>query len=379
VLSFALVLPLTSSVMFQAAAQDRAEGDDLYKYLSVFTEVLRLVRSVYVEETDLPTLMAGALDGAADALDPFSVYVPASQIDSYRKAKEVGRSRSGMVVLKERGIAFVVAVDENGPAAGAGVEQRDIISKIQGISTRAMPQWQILEYLTAEPGAEVELELIRRGATMEATLALAEYQPPGVSVQQVRGIDVLRVPEIDRASLERLDQLLAERRDARLLIDLRGSAGGDAEAAYELAERFVDGALGELVNGDETLERFESDGSPSFGGEVSVLVDSGSQGAAEIVAAVLQQSEKAQILGERTFGHAGRSTLVKLGSGAYLDLTEAYYTGPDGSPLSEGLEPDLPVRVGFFGEDESDGDAVLDKALDLLLDDVEEEDERSVA
>ncbi|MEM9407620.1 MAG: hypothetical protein AAGA81_16400 [Acidobacteriota bacterium] len=87
ILSVCIVLPLLGSgLVFGAPAEDGVEGDSIYKYLSIFREVLKYVREAYVEEADIRALMAGALDGASDALDPLSVFVPEEQIDEYRRS-----------------------------------------------------------------------------------------------------------------------------------------------------------------------------------------------------------------------------------------------------------------------------------------------------
>jgi carboxyl-terminal processing protease len=387
-LSLALVAPVLSSTVLSASASEQVEEDSLYKYLSVFTEVLRLVRSVYVEETDLPTLMAGALDGATDALDPFSVYVPAPRVEDYRRAKALGRSHSGMVVLKERGVAYVVSVDEGSPAEAAGITGDSILSKIEGLSTRSMPLWQILGYLTAAPGTELELEVIRRGTPTDVTLELATYELPVVRVEQRPEVTILTIPEIAERTLPAIEQALREAPEGPLLLDLRGASDGDSEFAYRLAGRFAAGELGRLVRGEEALERFSSQEPPLFEGDLAVLVNRGSQGAAEILTTVLEQSVAATVIGEPTFGHAGRSELIRLGSGAFLDVTDAFYTGPDGEPIIEALEPELEAAESRFavpgseeGEEETDEvDEILERALELFLESAADEaGERAVA
>ena len=74
-----------------------------------------------------------------------------------------------------------------------------------------------------------------------------------------------------------------------------------------------------------------------------ILVDRGTLGAAEVFATVLRQKQKAELVGERTFGHAGRQGTAELSSGGRLLFTEAFYTGPDKKPLNEALKPDLLV------------------------------------
>ncbi|MEM6455381.1 MAG: S41 family peptidase, partial [Acidobacteriota bacterium] len=110
---------------------------------------------------------------------------------------------------------------------------------------------------------------------------------------------------------------------------------------------------------------------PRFAGRLVVLVDRGTQGPAEVLATVLRQRADATLVGEQTFGHAGRQTLIALSNGGRLLLTDAFYAGPDGTPLHEPLEPDERVRIFDqlqLGDDDT-VDPVLDRAIELLRDD----------
>ena len=387
VLSMSLVVPiLVTSLGGSALAQGRdgaKSGDSLYKYLTVFMETLRLVRNVYVEETDLRSLMSGALDGATDALDPFSVYVPAEEIENYKRARKTGTQNSGMLVLKERGVAFVVSVDEGSPAAQADVRSGDIVSELQGHSTRDMPMWQITTFLAPEPGQSIEMELIRGGNSMDVEFQTAAYEHPAPTltpVENKEGISVLRIPSLEKASGDVVSRLLDQvPAGSKLLVDLRSASAGDPERAYSVADLFVDGELGSLLNGEaETLETFKGSSARSFKGQLGVLVDRGTLGAAEVLASVLHQGG-ARLLGEPTFGHAGKSKLVALGGGAYIDLTESFYAGPNGERLNEGLKPDQIVRRRFDFEEDESTDTVLDKAIELFEEPFEAETEDKVA
>ena len=173
-----LVLTILSGTLLGAPTREDEGDDSLYKYLSVFTEVLRLVRQAYVDETDLDLLMNGALDGTPDALDPFSMYVPEEAVSDFMAAQKLGVTRSGLRVAKERGVAYVIAVQEKAPADTLGLEQGDILSRLDGDSTREIPLWRIEKALTQAPGTEVKLQVLRAGETRDFTLVLAEFEPP---------------------------------------------------------------------------------------------------------------------------------------------------------------------------------------------------------
>lgn len=374
-LSLALVLPIVTGTLL-AAASSRAEDpgeDSLYKYLSVFTDVLSLVRQAYVDEADLDALMAGALDGTTDALDPFSVYVPARRVATFLEARAVGRRYSGLEILKDRGVAYVQGIEPGSPAAATDTDVMDVVTKINGRSTRLMPLWEIQEILAGKPGTKVELEVMRLGEPKTIAFELRPFEAPAPTVEAVRDVPVLRISGFDRrtvAAVRGALEQLAARREGRLLVDLRGVAGGEPEIAYEVAELFARGPLGALESRGNRLETFQGDAAPVWTGRAVVLVDRGTLGPAEILATVLRQKAGVEIVGERTFGHAGRLAIAELSSGGRLLHTDAFYTGPDEEPIDESLKPDLLVteRTRSFGEKDAPlEDLILQRGLKHLL------------
>ena len=388
--SLTTVLLVASATMLAANNRQQDDGEDsLYKYLSVFTDVFNLVNKAYVDELDPEALMAGAFEGAADALDPFSLYVPAEQADRYQETLEIGRQRSGILVLKERGVAYAVAVEEGSPAALAGIETGHILSILQGKRTRQMPLYEIQSILAGALGTEIVVERIEpQGQKETLKFELAEYEQPAVELRVERGVGVLRLPAINaevpasvEASLRTLaanDEALADLTETdKLVLDVRGVAGGDPQAAYQIAGFFAAGELGELKVREETLETFDGGEAPLWQGKLAVLVDRGTQGAAEVLAAVLRQSVDASLVGERSFGHSGRQRLIELSNGGRLQVTDAFYTGPDRAPINASLEPDLGVRPDLEEED-PEADEVLERGLKLLFGE-EEVEEKAAA
>ncbi len=374
-LSSILVFPLLAATLVRAAdtSQTQPEDDSLYKYLSVFSETLGLVRQAYVDQPDMDTLMAGALDGTTDALDPFSLYVPASQVSGFLQAQAVGKRYSGLTLLKERGIAYVVAVEKGSPAGEAGVKPGDIVSKVNTRSTRLMPLWEIQELLAEKPGTKIAMELIRVGEPQQISFNLKPFDPPPVSLEEVEGVPMLRVPTFDEKTAADIRAALTKtpgRVKDKLLIDLRGVSSGQSEAAYAAAKVFTSGDLGALRKRSEELQAFRADDKPVWQGKMVILVDRGTLGAAEVFATVLRQKEKAELVGERTFGHAGRQGAAELSSGGRLLFTEAFYTGPDKKPLNEALKPDLLVDERsrtYLEKDTPLGDIILRRGVRRLL------------
>jgi carboxyl-terminal processing protease len=348
VVSAVVTLALTAASWLAAQSRKEApEPDSLYKYLSVFTEVLGLVRQAYVHDTDVTTLMAGAYEGAADALGPFSIYVPADQVAEFRRLREQPAPDTGLYLLRERGWLYVVGVAAASAAERAGFERGDLVSKIDSQATRELQVWQIEQYLAAHKGTTVPVSVLRQGEPKQLQLSVEDAALPLTSVQRVREVPVLRIARFGdgtTAAVEAELSKLARARADKLALDLRGVAGGDPEVAYQVADLLVAGEMGTLLSRDHVRHRYTATGEPLWKGRLVVLVDRGSLGASELLARVLDEAATdALLVGEPTFGHAGHQALVEVGSGAVVELTDAFYTGPKGKPLDESIEPDQEV------------------------------------
>lgn len=349
ILSAVLVFPLLAGTLLLAADRQEAQQDDsFYKYLSIFSEVLGLIRQAHVDEPNMPALMAGAMDGTTDALDPFSLYIPAGQVAGYIEARNVGRRHSGMTLLKESGVAYVVTVEKGSPAGLAGVQPGDLISKVDGRTTRVMPLWEIQEIMAGKPGTKVDLDLLRLGESVKASFELKPFDPPAPSLESVdRGVAMLRIPNFDGETAQQVRQLLGQassKTNGRLLVDLRGVSSGESKEAYATAGLFAGGDLGALVRRGQEVEAFSGNPTPTWKGKLVVLVDRGTLGPGEVFATVLRQKAGAELVGERTFGYAGRQEMAELSNGGRLLVTDAFYAGPDRKPLNESLRPDLVVN-----------------------------------
>lgn len=388
-LSLSTVLVVASGRMLAEQNRRFEDGQDsLYKYLAVFSEVFSLVNRAYVDELEETTLMAGAFEGTLDALDPFSLYIPADEIESFLASRDVGGRRSGLLVLKERGVAYAAAVEEGSPAAGAGIERGHILSMIQGQATRSLPLSEIHAILAGEPGTEVEVERLHEGRKDTIRFELTDYPRPGTELTARRSVGVLRLAAFDEAakadvatSLETVLQGSADLPDLtepdKLVLDLRGVAGGSPAAAYRVAGLFATGELGALTERGVDVETFAGGLTPLWQGKVAVLVDRGTQGPAEVLAMVLRQAVEATLVGDRSFGHCGRLGLVELSDGGRLQITDAFYTGPDHEPINQSLQPDVWVRPGFPVESDPERDEILERGLDFLFEEDEAEESKA--
>lgn len=348
VVSAVVTIGLTAASWLAAQGRREApEPDSLYKYLSVFTEVLGLVRQAYVHDTEVDQLMAGAYEGAADALGPFAVYVPPDRVADFRRLREHPAPDTGLYLVRERGWLYVVGVARGSAADRAGFQRGDLVSKVDGQGTRELQVWQIEQLLAGHRDATVPVSIIRQGDSKQLQLQVEDAASlPVTSLQRVREVPVLRIARFAAPTAAAVEQELlkiARAHGDKLAIDLRGVAGGDPEVAYQVADLLVAGDMGTLEARDQVRQRFVAGGEPVWKGRLVVLTDRGTLGAGEVLVRVLDEAAGATLVGEPTFGHAGHQGLVELGSGAVVELTDAFYTGPKGKPVDDSIEPDQEV------------------------------------
>jgi len=374
-ISLACLLPIAAGSLSGASAAGADSEDSLYKQLSIFTEVLALIGRAYVEETSVEALLAGAMDGATDALDPFSTYIPEAAVEDYLKRGGAGIDRSGLTIIKQRGIALVAAVEPASPGASAGLHRGDVLTEINGQTTRGLPLWSIQNMFADDPKTEVDLKVHRPGETQNILITLEDFAGAVPSLVQRKEAAILSVGRFVNGADHDIRKLLGELQsegEDRLIVDLRGNAGGGYEVAYEIAGYFVKGNLGDLQERGNSVKHYAMSDGPRWAGKLIVLVDRSSIGPSEVLATILRQGAGAQLVGERTFGYAGRLSLLALDDGSRLLATDGFYTGPDGKPIDAGIVPDVVVSESgrrYPATKAPLDDIILDRALELIQSD----------
>ena len=362
-----VTLVVTGGILSHAAAR---EGS--YQHLRVFEDVVSLVLSNYVEEVDSTNIMQGAMHGLADGLDPESSYLTPAQVTTIVRGEAPPAGDVGLELTRQYYLRVVAARDQS-PAARAGLRSGDFIRAINDKPTRDMSVLTGARLLHGEPGTRVKLTIIRGNAAEPHDLELVreEPKPLAASSRVVRpGVAVLRLPtfapETARALRERFDRFGSG--TERVIVDLRGTAEGSLEEGLAAARLFVgEGTLGahQSRTGTSVIAARAGDGTITM--PVTLLVDGGTAGAAELFAAALQGNKRAALVGERTLGRAAMQELVKLPDGSGLWLTTSRYLTPQDAAIhGKGLTPDVPVDVPDveYGAQPPAADPVLEKAIE---------------
>ena len=416
--SASLLLALFVVLPGMGADEKNKEGKEaLYRPLGLFTEVLGLVRSNYVEPTELKPLLAGSFSGMTEAMDPFSEYVPPDKMAAFSAFEAAKEKRevldTGIVLARRFGFPVVVAGVAGSPAAAAGVRSDDVIEKIDGVLTRSMALWELESRLSGKAGSRVHLAVVRDGKPRHRTLDIvrASWTPAAPSAERIDGETVIRIPAFVPGTTAALKDILKPLDRTRpLVLDLRSSATGSFDEAARAAALFVPaGPLGELSGRRIETKTFRSEpGERVHESRLVLLVDSGTAGAAEFFAAavrdagtrdagaklVTEDRKKAsaedpdapdgfdpgvdaskdgekvklavRLVGEPTVGMGFTAQVVKLASGGSLKLSVGKIRTVAGKALCpKGLQPDDRV---FHGPDDAASrlDPILQRGLKIL-------------
>jgi len=356
----------------------RVLGDTSYGQLAIFNEVIRLVFDAYVEPVNVDRAMAGARLGMSDALDGDSSYLDAEEFRLYQQPPKEAEAEVGVVLTRRFSFVMVVAARPGSPAEKAGLRTGDILKTIDERHTRPMPAVVAERLLRGAPGSSVKLGVLRAGADpFDVTVVRERVLPVAAQGRMLEGgTGCVKVTDFTPTTAEEVRtrvEALKREGAARVLLDLRGAAWGAPADGVKVAEIFLQGGPVAKLVGRRAEERLlQADAARSaWSGPLAVLVDNGTAGPGEIVAAALLDAGRAKLVGEHTFGRASVSKAVALPEGG-LVLTVAKYVSPKGTSIhGEGLVPSVPVAAEREeDEDLPEGttkpDRILEKALEVV-------------
>src|SRR5512145_264883 len=351
----ALLLVLTLSLGGGVASKSQ-DSSATYENLRLFTEVLSIVQSQYVDDVAPKDIIYNAIKGTLRGLDAHSSFLDP---EMYREMQvETSGSFGGLgieMTLKDD-ILTVVSPIEGTPAYRAGLQTGDRIVKIDGLVTKDMQLPDAVKRMRGRPGTKVTISIVREGWTEPKDFEITREQ---IRVQSARthdlgnGIFYLKLRQFQEQSPHDLDAALEKFDKAgmkALVLDLRNNPGGLLTAAVEVSEKFVDdGKLVVYTEGRVRNQnmRFSAHAKKGYSKlPMVVLVNQGSASASEIVAGALQDWGRAMVVGTQTFGKGSVQTIIPLSDGSGLRLTTAKYFTPKGRSIhGKGITPDIIVEV----------------------------------
>lgn len=355
--------------------------------MGLFWNVLDITRGSFVDnaEIDDQELLYGAIRGLVNSLgDPATVFLDPQETEDFNSVSQ-GKYFEGIgaELGYDNGQVIVVSPLEGSPAKAAGIRPGDYILKIDDYELTASDTvFDAVGRIRGEAGTEVVLTVLHSGENQPVEIAIvrSEITIPSMSLEYVgpnNSIAYLKVGRFTEASYqiwvskwkEKIDEI-GESGVDRMILDLRGNPGGFFDAAIHAGDEFLkeDFVIAKQRDARDRVQEFRSTKNGSLQDiELIVLVNSGSASASEILAGALQHSERAQVIGETTFGKGTAQKIFDLRDGSSLHLTILRWLLPDGSQIERDNSVTPDIEVELTNDDFLKGDdPQLEKAIEVL-------------
>ena len=344
VLSISVVVVLFA--VFGGLGVKASTDDGAYRQLGVYSEVLSRIRTEYVEDPDIPKVTDGALHGLLESLDANSSYLNPTQYKEYKDHKTDGKGTIGAAVSKRYGYAAVISTIPGGPADKAGVETGDIIEAIEGRSTREMSLAEVHTLLSGQPGSNINVSIVRtrKVEPQKVTITRAVVNIPAPTDKLLQdGIGYIHVDALTKGKAQEIAAKIKDLQKEgakKLVLDLRNVAMGDEDEGIATANLFLNHGVITYVQGQKYGKKmFDADPSKAITNlptmPLVVLVNRGTAGPAEIVAAAVLDNARGDVLGDKTFGVGSVQNLINLPDGSALILSVAKYYTPNGKAIQD--------------------------------------------
>lgn len=340
------------------ATRAQQPANDPGAQLRIFESVLQHIQNDYVDEPNMDKVRAGALRGLAYGLDPYSTYLTPEQVREYGASAKSGNTGIGAELSQVSSYLYVIAPIKGSPAEQAGVRAGDVIEYIDNKATRDISLYDARQLLNGPTGTDVKLRILR-GTPRPVTLIVKRQitkTPPSEARMEAGKIGVLRInslaegeaPDV-RLRLQELQKQGAQ----KIVVDLRGVAGGSLTEAVSVANLFIkDGLLAQTIGREgKTLKSYSAEEkNVVFQGPVVALIDIGTAGAAEVVASALLERKRGEVVGEKSFGAGAEQQLFTLRDGDGLLLTTIKWASANGTPFlgsdrtNSGVKPSVKVE-----------------------------------
>jgi len=320
-----------------------SSNDGAYRQLQVYSEVLSRVNSEYVEDPNIPKVTDGALHGLLEALDSNSSYLSPKEYEDYKSKKTDAKADIGAAISKRFGYAAVISVVPGGPADKAGIQGSDIFEAIEGHSTREMSLAGIRALLSGQPGSNVSVSVVRarRAEPQKVVITRDVVAIPTVSEKLMEdGVGYIKVDTFSKGKSQEIAsriKSLQKQGAKKFVLDLRNNGEGEESEGIATANLFLNhGTITYLQGQKYPREAFAADPSKAITNlPVAVLVNRGTAGPAEIVAAAILENARGDVVGDKTFGDGSVQKLIDLPDGSALILSVAKYYSPSGKAIQD--------------------------------------------
>lgn len=313
----------------------------------------RLIKKNYYKDVDEETLADGIYRGMLDSLgDPYSEYYSAEDLKEVRESNEgiyygIGAYVSLDTDLK---LAVISGIISGTPAEEAGLQEGDLIYKVDGQDVTGMTTSEVVTLIRGEEFTTVDLTLIRDGETVEYTVERRKVESPTVHYEMLENnIGYIQITEFDDVTTDQFTEAMAVLKGQgmqALILDLRSNGGGNLSTCIDIANQLL--PKGIVVYTEDKYgnrEEYTCDGKRKFDKPMVVLVNGYSASASEILTGAIKDYGIGTIMGTTTYGKGIVQQIMSLKDGTAVKMTISKYYTPKGNYIHDiGIEPDIEVE-----------------------------------
>lgn len=315
---------------------------EVSKNLDIFATLFRELNIYYVDETDPGELMKRGIDDMLSSLDPYTNYIPESEIEDYRYMTTGQYGGIGALIRQDSNYVIISEPYEGYPAQKADLRAGDKILKVNDMDAKGKKTDDISKFLKGQASTTIRLLIEREGEKkpIEKIINREEIKIKSVAYYGMiaPSIGYIKLTGFtENAALEVKEGLLALKKNPELkslVLDLRGNPGGLLNEAVDIVNLFVEkgtevvSTRGKVKDWDKVHKAINSPVDLTI--PITVLIDRGSASAAEIVSGALQDLDRAVVIGQRSYGKGLVQQTRPLSYNAQLKVTVAKYYIPSG-------------------------------------------------
>jgi len=344
-----LLAAAAALLLLAAPALAQSRSFNMGKWVELHNAILKELNRSYVDTLPLHRMEKAAADAMLAALDPYTVYIPAEEMEDMDMALNKVYGGIGALIYKPEldGNVFINEPYENSPAAKAGLRCGDEVLSIDGKASPGLTSAEASERMRGEPGTTVTLVVKhvfggpswKAGETTTVKIVRQRIHLPDVEYAGLLGDEAgtgyLLLSGFTEGAADAVKASFLRLRKAgmrRFVIDLRGNGGGRLAEAVKIVGLFVPkGSVVVTSKGRTTSDKYTTDETPvDLEMPLIVLVDGGSASASEIVSGALQDYDRATVMGTRTYGKGLVQSIRSLPYDGQLKVTIAKYYTPSG-------------------------------------------------
>lgn len=339
-----------------------------------------IIDRYYLGEQDKDKLVEGAIEGYVQALgDQYTEYITADEMQEYQEQILGNFVGIGiyMIANEEHNLIQVLSPIKDSPAHEAGILPGDLIVNVDGVEYKATDMTVAANKIKGEEGTKVKIKILRDNQELDFELTRRKVITNPIEEEVIdKNIGYLAVTSFDEGTGEEFKtkfEHLKSQNIKSLIIDLRNNGGGLVSEALEIADYIIEKGQTLLVtvdkNNNEEITKAKQD--PTINMPIVVLVNENTASASEILAGALKDTQKATLIGTKTYGKGVIQQILTLQDGSGLKITVEEYFTPSRNKINKiGIEPDevieLPKNLKNSIIIERKDDLQLNKAVEIL-------------